>query len=50
MSSLHYKGVVRNGVVVPLEETQSPEGMLVEIVVTEETAWTILSHQAFAED
>jgi predicted DNA-binding antitoxin AbrB/MazE fold protein len=47
---LRLKGIVRNGVVVPMEEVALPEGAVVEIVVAEETEWSLLSHQAFAED
>jgi predicted DNA-binding antitoxin AbrB/MazE fold protein len=47
---LRLKGIVRNGVVVPMEEVALPEGAIVEIVVAEETEWSLLSHQAFAED
>jgi len=47
---LRLKGIVRNGVVVPVEEVTLPEGAIVEIVVAEETEWSLLSHQAFAED
>ena len=46
---LRLKGIVRNGVVVPMEEVALPEGAIVEIVVAEETEWSLLSHQAFAE-
>ncbi|MFA0747762.1 antitoxin AF2212-like protein, partial [Fervidibacter sp.] len=45
---LRLKGIVRNGVVVPMEEVALPEGAIVEIVVAEETEWSLLSHQAFA--
>jgi len=47
---LRFKGIVRNGVVAPMEEVALPEGAVVEIVVAEETEWSLLSHQAFAED
>jgi hypothetical protein len=33
-----------------MEEVALPEGAIVEIVVAEETEWSLLSHQAFAED
>lgn len=50
MAEVRYKGVVRNGVIVPLEDIALPEGMVVEIVVSEEDEWAMLSHPAFAED
>ena len=50
MSEVRFKGVVRNGVIVLMEEVALPEGTIVEVVIAEEAAWSLLSHQAFAED
>ncbi|MCS3920622.1 hypothetical protein Q2T83_00865 [Fervidibacter sacchari] len=51
MSEVRFKGIVRGGVIVPVEEVLLPEGAVVDIVVTEEEeAWSLLSHEAFAED
>ncbi|MFN4179789.1 MAG: hypothetical protein ACK4I8_05715 [Armatimonadota bacterium] len=50
MARTHYKDIVRNGVVVPIGEFQLPEGTLVDIVVSEDAEWSMLSHQSFAED
>ncbi len=50
MAGTHYKGIVRNGVVVPIGEFQLPEGTLVDIVVSEDAEWAMLSHKSFAED
>ncbi len=50
MSEVRFKGIVRDGVIVPVEEVLLPEGAVVDIVVTEEAAWSLLSHEAFAED
>jgi len=47
---MRFKGVVRNGVIVPIEKVSLPEGAVVDVVIAEEDSWSLLSHQAFAED
>ena len=50
MSEVRFKGIVRDGVIVPVEGVSLPEGAVVDIVVSEEAAWSLLSYESFAED
>jgi predicted DNA-binding antitoxin AbrB/MazE fold protein len=50
MAEMRFKGVVRNGVIVPIEKVSLPEGAVVDVVIAEEDSWSLLSHKAFAED
>lgn len=50
MAEMRFKGVVRNGVILPMEEIALPEGVVMDIVIAEGKAWSLLSHQVFAED
>ncbi len=50
MAEIRYKGVVRNGVIVPIGEFPLPDGTVVDITVAEDEAWAMMSHPAFAED
>jgi len=50
MADTRYKGIVRNGVVVPIGDLPLPEGTVVDIVISEDAEWAMLSHRSFAED
>jgi predicted DNA-binding antitoxin AbrB/MazE fold protein len=50
MVEMRFKGVVRNGVIVPIEKVSLPEGAVVDVVIAGEDSWSLLSHKAFAED
>ena len=49
MAKVRFKGVVRNGAIVPIEDVSLPEGTVVDVVIAEEDSWSLLSHKAFAE-
>lgn len=50
MPNTRYKGIVRNGLIVPIGEFALPDGTIVDITVSEDAEWAMMSHQSFAED